>query len=314
MSKTVAITGSTGLVGKALVDSLLAKGCTVRRITTGQLPTIKDDKQEYYKWDPSRGALDPNVFKGCDAVVHLAGENIASGSLESPFALLGAWTDAKKAKILSSRVEGTKLVVDTINNMQPSSRPKVLVSASAVGYYGYNSDKVFDENYGQGDGFLAQVVREWESEALKCSIRTVCTRLGVVLSPDGGIVSKLKPIFKLAAGGNLGNGNQGFSFVSVEDTVNAIQFAIENRSVAGPINVCSPQPVTNAEFTQAMGKAVNRPAIIPVPEFVGNIVFGEMGREVLFGGQKAVPNKLTSAGFKFQDVDISSTLDRLLNK
>ena len=313
--EVVAVTGATGLVGTQLVKSLEAKGATVRRITTGAVPT--NSPSNYYKWDPTAGALDSSAFAGCDAVVHLAGENIASGSFEpfeTPFSLIGAWTKAKKEKIAGSRVDGTRLVVDTINQTPAASRPKVLVCASAVGFYGFdNNQRVYTEEFRQGGGFLAQVVRDWESEALKASCRTVCARFGVVLSTKGGVVGKLAPLFKLAAGGNLGSGEQGFSWVSVDDAVAAIEFALEKNSVTGPINVVAPQPSTNADFTRALGAAVQRPAIVPVPQFVGDVVFGEMGREVLFGGQKAAPAKLTAAGFKFSDVDLGATLKRLLS-
>lgn len=312
-TKVVAVTGSTGLVGSQLVKRLEAKGATVRRITTGAVPA---GNSNYIKWDPRAGALDAAAFSGCDAVVHLAGENIASGSFEpfeTPFSLLGAWTKAKKEKIAGSRVDGTRLVVDTINKIPASTRPRVLVCASAVGFYGFdNSERVYTEEFLQGEGFLAQVVRDWESEALKASCRTVCARFGVVLSTQGGVVAKLAPLFKLAAGGNLGTGQQGFSWVSVDDAVRAIEFALERNSVTGPVNVVAPQPSTNADFTRALGAAVQRPAIVPVPQFVGDVVFGEMGREVLFGGQKAAPAKLTAAGFKFSDVDLGATLKRLL--
>lgn len=294
--KEVAVTGSTGLVGSALCSRLRERGIGVRPVSTRS------------------GALDPSAFEGCDAVVHLSGENIASGSLESPFAFLGAWTEGKKAKILGSRVDGTASVVSAINAMK--KKPSVLVCASAVGLYGFegNEDKVFTEGDAQGGGFLAQVVSAWEAEAAKSKIRTVSCRFGVVLSPRAGVVAKLLPIFKLAAGGNLGSGKQGFSFVSIDDAVRAIEFSLENGSVKGPVNVCSPEPVTNTDFTQALGKAVNRPAIFPVPQFVGDVIFGQFGREVLFGGQRCTPKRLTALGFKFEDVFIDSTLNRLINE
>jgi len=313
--KTVAVTGSTGLVGKALCQRLSEQGVTVRRFTTGQLPPAASvgTKEEWYKWDSTRGVIDPNAFANCDCVIHLAGENIASGSFESPLAVLGSWTENKKAKILNSRVDGTRLVVETINKMAINSRPKVLVTASAVGYYGYtNNERIFNEEFGQGDGFLAQVVRSWEAEAVKCKTRTAFARFGVVLSKDGGVVSKLLPLFRLAAGGCLGSGKQGFSWVTLDDAVSALVFAAENSELKGPFNVCSPQPCTNEKFTQALAKAVKRPAIVPLPEFAARFLFGEFGEEVLLGGQKAVPTKLTSANFKFKNEDIEQALESIL--
>jgi len=311
--KTIAVTGSTGLVGNALCHRLSDQGVTVRRFTTGQLPPAASvgAKEEWYKWDNKRGVIDPNAFVNCDAVIHLAGENIASGSFESPLAVIGSWTENKKAKILNSRVDGTRLVVDTINKM--AVPPKVLVTASAVGYYGYtNNDRIFTEEFGQGDGFLAQVVRSWEAEAVKCRARTACARFGVVLSKDGGVVSKLLPLFRLAAGGCLGSGKQGFSWVTLDDAVSALVFAAENSALKGPFNVCSPQPCTNEKFTQALARAVKRPAIIPLPEFAARFLFGEFGEEVLLGGQKAVPVKLTSANFKFKNEDIEQALESIV--
>ena len=320
--RTIAVTGSTGLVGSALCERLSRQpGTTLRRLTTGRLPNAASTapNEEWYRWDPRSGALDPNVFKGCDAVVHLAGENIASGSWESPFALLGSWTAAKKTKILQSRVEGTRLVVDTINGM--TAAPRVLLTASAVGYYGFsNNARVFTEEFGQGDGFLAGVVREWESEALRCTnpaTRTVCARLGVVLSEKGGVVAKLLPLFRLAAGGNLGSGKQGFSWVTLDDAVSALEFlllaaaAAEGGGLTGPVNVCAPGACTNADFTRALAAAVNRPAIVPLPAVVGNAIFGEFGQEVLFGGQKAIPARLAKAGFKFAQPEIGAALESL---
>lgn len=318
LPKTVAITGSTGLVGSALTERLLAKGHSVRRLTTGKVPKETKGRlnEVWYKWDPSRGSLDASAFAGCDAVVHLAGENIASGSWDNPpFSLLGAWSELKKGRIMSSRVQGTRCVVDTLNKMDRP--PRVLVSASAVGYYGFSkvsSTRTFSEEFGQGDGFLAEVAREWEREALKCRVRTVCARFGVVLSAKGGVLGKLLPLFKLAAGGNLGSGQQGFSWVSIDDAVSAIEFAIDNNSLRGPVNVCSPEPADNAAFTRALAKAVNRPAIVPLPEFVGSFLFGQFGDEVLFGGQKAKPAKLLSAGFKFDQPELESSISKQLEK
>merc|ERR1719231_277859 len=251
------------------------------------------------------------ILEGVDAVIHLAGENVASGDFSLPFGPLGRWSAEKKKKIMDSRVKGTKLIVDTVKNLK--RKPKLMISASAVGIYGFNdNDTIFtDDAKVRGAGFLADVVEAWEEEALKAQsqagIRTVCMRLAPVLSKKAGILGKLLPIFSLGGGGIIGNGNQGFSWVTDEDVLRTIEFLLfdkKSRALKGPINVCSPNPLTNAEFTEAMGKALARPVILPLPEFAVNLLFGEMGQEMLLGGQKVVPSKLSNAGFVYNDIDI----------
>ena len=198
-----------------------------------------------------------NAFEGVDAVVHLAGENIASGSLEGPFNVLGRWSDGKKQKILNSRVQGTKLIVDTL--LQLKKKPKVFVSSSATGIYGFtDSNTEFTESSESGSGFLSEVCVGWEAEALRYSKagRTVCVRNGVVLSKKGGLLSKLAPLFNVGGGGTIGSGDQGLSWISIDDAVSGIEFAINNSKLTGPVNLCAPSPVSNKEFTAALGRYV----------------------------------------------------------
>jgi uncharacterized protein len=310
--KKVAVTGATGLVGTELVKSLESKGYDVIRITTG-----KPSRSSDIAWNPSTGTISDEgkaSLEGLDSLVHLAGENVASGDglLGS---ITGRWSPQKMDLILNSRVDSTKLLVDTFKGLK--SKPKSFVSASAVGYYGYtNSEVIFDESSKvQGAGFLAEVSRQWENEALqaaKLGVRTAALRFSVILSPKGGVLGKLYPLFFLGGGGDLGSGKQGFSWVTIDDVVRAIEFSIAEPSISGPVNVCSPNPVTNADFTKALGAALNRPTIIPLPEFVAKTVFGQMGEEMLLGGQKVVPTKLQKAGFKFLDEDIFQAIARLV--
>merc|ERR1719329_346892 len=303
----IAVTGSTGLVGTALCSLLEDKyDAKIIKLVRNKARANNDD---CIYWDPSSGVIeDSNALSGVDAVVHLAGENVASG--DGPLAFLGIWSDSKKQKIMNSRVDGTKLIVDTIKSLP--KKPKVLISASGIGYYGYTDPtSLFDESSGQGEGFLAEVVDQWETEALRSPTRTVCLRLAPVFSGKAGILAKLIPLFNLFAGGVIGSGNQAFSWVTLNDTVRAIEYILFNSkgsSLKGPINVCSPNPATNADFTSAMGAALGRPTIFPLPEFVAGNVFGQMGQEMLLGGQKAVPKKLVGAGFTFEDTDLTGAI------
>eukprot|EP00960_Hanusia_phi_P064720 765885-Hanusia_phi.AAC.3 len=232
-----------------------------------------------------------------DAVVHLAGENVATGT--GPLGWLGiqAWSEAKKAEIIRSRQEGTESVVQAINGCPAGQRPKTLVCASGVGFYGYTTeDAVVDESSPMGTGFLAtEVCPTWEAAASKASCRVVISRLAPVLSSEGGALGKLLPIFNLGGGGIVGSGKQYFSWVSLRDCVKGIRFMIDTPSLSGPVNLCAPQPVTNSDFTSALGKALQRPTFLPFPDFAVRLLFGQMGEEMLLGGQRAMPSKLLVA-------------------
>jgi len=256
--KRVAISGSSGLVGSTLRKKLEEQNIVVLPITRKPLNT--NTNQDYILWDIQQGTIESNKLEGIDAVVHLAGEGVASG--QGPLAILGRWDGTKKQDIFNSRVSGTKLLVSALGKLK--SKPKVFISASAVGYYPYkeDNDSVYEEGSRKGDGFLANVCESWEREALQAQtshgIRTVITRFGVILSKEGGLLKKLLPLFNLGGGAVIGSGSQGFSAVSLSDTVNAIDFILKNyaskKELSGPVNVCAPEPSTNAEFTAAFGR------------------------------------------------------------
>eukprot|EP01041_Mallomonas_annulata_P001003 gene1003-1971_t len=305
VEKVVAISGATGLVGPSLTAALESRGYKVIPITTKKNSRLPNA----IEWNPTQGVFDASGLEGVEAVINLAGENIASG--EGPLAILGRWSDSKKSKILSSRVDSTRLLVEGISKLK--RKPKVFISASGIGAYGYNDfDTVFDEtNNKPGSGFLAEVCRAWEGEANKAKnagVRVVCARFAAVLTPKGGVVGKLLPLFLIGGGGNLGSGKQPFSWVSLQDLTRALIFLLETPSISGPVNICAPDSntATNEQFTQAFGRAINRPTIVPLPEFVAKPLFGQFGEELLLGGQKSVPKKLLGARFQFLDADITN--------
>lgn len=307
--KRVAISGSTGLIGSALVNKLISQNIQVIRISTSKVVGNND-----IMWNPENGEFkgDLQVLEGLDAVINLSGENIGSG--DGPFAFLGRWSESKKDKILSSRKASNKLFIDSFKYLK--NKPKTFLSASAVGFYGYTDfENLYDEKSSKGTGFAADVCAETENEVFKAKqlgIRTCALRFAVVLSPKGGIIAKLLVPFSLAAGGIIGSGNQGFSWVTLNDAIRAILYILENPSIDGPVNIASPEPVTNAIFTDSFGKALKRPTIVPLPTFVASTLFGQMGEELILGGQKCVPSKLLKAGFKFEDAEIYDAMKSVL--
>ena len=248
----VLVSGSSGLVGSALVAALNADGHRVKRLVRAAVRDAEDE----VGWDPAGGVLDPAGLEGLDAVVHLAGENIASGR----------WTTAKKARIRDSRVKGTELLCQTLARLDRP--PKTLVSTSAVGYYGDRGDEVLTEDSPPGHGFLAEVCEAWEAAtepAAAKGIRVVRLRIGVVLSPRGGALAKMLPAFKMGLGGRIGNGRQYMSWITLDDLVGVIRFALTNNELSGPVNAVSPNPVTNLEFTKTLGRVLHRPTVLPLP-------------------------------------------------
>lgn len=295
----IAITGASGLIGKSLVNLLSGQGHEVFKLTRH-----KSSDAHEIQWDPNSGTLDPNALEGMDAVVHLAGESVGQ-----------VWTKEIKQRIRESREKGTTLIARTIANLQ--KKPAVFISASAIGYYGDRGDEPLNESSSVGRGFLAEVVKDWETATAAASsagIRTVNMRFGVVLSPEGGALKQMLPPFQMGAGGNLGHGRQYFSWISLTDAVNAIRFAIETPSLQGPVNVVSPNPVTNAEFTRALGKVLSRPTIFPVPAMAARMIFGEMADEMLLGGARIFPQKLQQAGYPYQFPTIEAALRHELGK
>ena len=302
----VLVSGSTGFVGSALVYSLKRKGHEVIRLVRRRSEEVEESQ---VLWTPRTGKLNPADLVGIDAVVHLAGENIAGGP----------WTAERKERILQSRVQGTRLLANTLASME--NPPGTLICASAVGYYGNRYDERLTEVTGNGKGFLAQVCREWEAATQPAEakgIRVVNTRFGLILHPEGGLLKAITWPFKLGIAGVLGNGRQYLSWVAREDVLNAIEFILTHENLRGPINVTSPQPITNAEFTDAMRKNLI-PPFLPMhywtpsaPAFVLKMIFGQMAQELMLSSTRAYPVRLEEAGFSFQFKEIHSTLKSLL--
>lgn len=295
----IVMTGSSGLVGTALKDYLEQKGHTVIPLVHGRRRVDED----CFTWDPENGVLDVRVLEGCDAVIHLAGENIANGR----------WSDAKKDKIRMSRIQSTRLIAETIR--QASHAPKVLLNASAIGYYGSQTKSRVNENSSVGEGFLAGVCRDWEAATVPAqtpSTRVVFVRTGVVLSPSGGMLKKVLGPFKIGLGGILGNGKQMMSWIALEDLVRIFDYCLMHEFLNGPVNAVSPYPVTNVEFTKALGSILHRPTIFPVPSFVLRFIFGDMADELLLSSSDVFPKKLVDSGFSFKLPNLEQALKEML--
>jgi len=287
----VAITGASGFVGRALTAALKDAGHTPVAVSRGDGADLR--------WSTEDGFDPPDALSGIDAVVHLAGENIAGGR----------WNDERKERIRSSRVQGTRRVVEALRAADP--RPEVLVSMSAVGYYGARGSAELDETSAPGDGFLADVSQAWEAEALSAEsidgLRVVRLRLGTVLG-DGGALSKMLPAFKMGVGGRLGDGDQYMSWIHIDDVVRGIVHVLEHDDCRGVYNLTAPEPATNAAFTHALGNALHRPTVIPVPKFALKVAFGEMAEHLLLTGQRVLPKRLLEAGFTFEHPDLQAAL------
>ena len=304
----VLVTGASGLVGRALLASLrtpsAANGFRPQVLTL--VRRAPRDASEVW-WQPTEGQIDLRALEGLDAVVHLAGENIGSG--EGPLAALGRWSDRKKHAIVESRRRGTLLLARSLAALK--RKPRVLVSASGVGFYGDGGEAALTEASPKGRGFLADVADVWEAStapAEEAGVRVARLRFGVVLSRSGGVVEKLYWPFFLGGGGPVGSGRQWVSWVALPDAVRAIQFALAHESVRGAVNACAPQPARNADFMGALARAMGRPALVPLPEAAVRLVFGEMGEETLLASTRALPAKLLDAGFNFDFPDVASAM------
>jgi len=296
----VAVTGSTGLIGSALVPTLRAEGHRVVRLVRSRVEAGSGD----VLWDPAKEEVDAAGLEGLDAVVHLAGENVGK-----------PWSAAQKVRIRESREKGTRTLARALARLKQP--PKVLVSASATGYYGDRGDEVLDESAGNGTGFLAEVCRVWEAEAQPArdaGIRVVHPRIAVVLSREGGALEKMLLPFRLGVGGKVGSGKQWMSWVELDDVVEAIRFALRREEVEGPVNLTAPNPVTNEEFTRTLGRVLGRPTLLPVPGFALKLALGEMAEETVLASQRAVPDRLTKAGFRFRYPEIEGALRAVLGK
>lgn len=289
---TVAIAGSSGLIGSALVAALRTADHRVLRIVR-RAAAGRDE----VTWDPDSGDFDPTVLDGVDAVVNLCGVGVGDKR----------WSGAFKQSLRDSRIDPTEVISAAV----AEAGVPVLVNASAVGYYGDTRDRIVDESSPAGKGFLAQLCVDWEAATLpaqESGTRVVLARTGLVLSPGGGVLGRLRPLFALGLGGRLGGGRQYMPWISLEDQVRALLFAINDGRLSGPVNFTGPAPVTNAEFTAALGRALGRPAPWPVPGFALKTLIGEFAEEGLLGGQRAIPAALERAGFSFHHNTIGEAL------
>jgi uncharacterized protein (TIGR01777 family) len=297
----ILVSGSSGLVGSALLPFLAREGDTVTRLVR----SAPAAGEKAIPWDPEKGQLSAAALEGFDAVVHLAGENIASGR----------WTAARKARIRDSRVKGTGLLGETLARLERP--PRVLVSASGVGYYGSRGDEVLTEESSLGTGFLAEVCRDWEGATAPVAqrgIRVAIVRFGVIFSAHGGALPKMLMPFRLGAGGRVGDGRQYLSWVTLDDVIGAIHHALTTEALQGPVNVVAPQPVTNAEFTKTAGRVLRRPTLFPLPAFAARLMFGEMADELLLASQRARPVRLLDTHYAFRFPDLEGALGHLLGK
>ncbi|MBP3041727.1 TIGR01777 family oxidoreductase [Bacillaceae bacterium Marseille-Q3522] len=296
----IAITGASGLVGrqlkKAWQDSSYEVFSLVRRKETNQ--------REIY-WNPDTQEIEKDKLEGIDVVIHLAGKNISSGR----------WTKKQKHRILESRKKGTRLIANTIAHLQ--QQPKVFLSASAVGFYGNHPfATVLTEKSSQANDFLAEVCSVWEKETIvaeAAGIRVIHLRFGVILSKDGGALQKMLLPFQLGLGGKIASGKQAMSWISINEIPRILQFLIQQEQISGAVNVVSPNPVNNQQFTKILGKVLHRPTFIPLPGFALKLLFGEMAQFLLIEGNKVLPEKLLEHGYSFRDAELEQTLSDLLN-
>ena len=298
----VAITGSSGLIGSALAQRLEREGHAVVRVVRGAPSRAKDERPGEVAWDPARGVIDAEGLEGVDAVVNLAGENVGQ-----------RWSPAVKERIRRSRVDGTRLLAGALASLRRP--PEVLVNASGIGYYGDRGDEILTETSTPGTDFLARVVAEWEAAtapAADAGIRVAIARSGVALTPRGGMLERLLPVFQMGAGGKLGSGRQWTSWIAIDDLVDAMLFLIGTPALAGPVHLVAPEPVTNAELTRTLGAVLRRPTLMTVPKAMLQLVYGEMAEATLFASQRAVPTRLAAGGFEFRHSRLEDALRAVL--
>jgi uncharacterized protein (TIGR01777 family) len=297
----ILISGASGLVGTHLIPTLKAKNHEIFRLVR-KAPEAADE----IRWDSEKGFADDEHAKleNFDAVVHLAGDNVASEN----------WSEEKKRKIRDSRVTGTRVLVDALKTLK--NPPRILVSASAIGFYGNREDEILTEDSAKGVGFLAEVCDAWEMESEKAEefgARVVMPRIGVVLAKDGGALEKMLTPFKFGVGGRVGSGKQWMSWIALEDLLQIVHFALENEKLRGVVNATAPNPVTNEEFTKTFGRVLHRPAILPVPEFAIKLMFGEMGETLLLQGARVLPERLLENGFDFKFTNLEKAMKSVLD-
>ena len=290
----ILVTGASGLVASHLMPTLKAKGHEIYKLSRSEAKNADE-----IQWDAYEGFApsEQSKLEGFDAVIHLAGDNVADGN----------WSEAKKRSIRDSRVKGTRTLVDALKKCEKP--PKIFIAASATGFYGNRGDEILTEESAAGSGFLPEVCTEWENESIKAAdfgARVVMPRIGVVLTKDGGALEKMLTPFKFGVGGTVGSGEQFMSWIALDDLIRIIHFALENENLNGAVNAVAPNPVTNKEFTDTLGRVLNRPTIIPVPAFGIKFLFGEMGETLLLQGARVVPEKLENAGFEFKFTELET--------
>lgn len=296
----ILVTGSSGLVGSALVPFLTTGGHQVVRLVRSE-----EKAENVVRWDPARGEIDAEALEGLDAAVHLAGENISSGR----------WNEDVKARIRDSRVRGTRLLAEALAARREP--PRVLVCASAIGFYGDRGAEIMTESSPSGTGFLADVCRDWEDASQPAAdkgIRVVRLRTGVVLSARGGALAKMLTPFRLGLGGVVGDGQQYMSWIAIDDVVGAIHHCLMNEALRGPVNAVSPQPATNRDFTKMLGVVLSRPTVLPLPAFAVRLAFGEMGEELLLSSTRVEPTELRSADYTYRFPELRGALQHLLGR
>lgn len=277
------IAGASGLVGQALSDFLKNKGYEVIALKRPQ------------DWDPEKGQINLELLEGSEVIINLAGESI-----------MGYWTEAKKERIRKSRVDATQVIVEAINKLK--NPPKLLLNASAIGYYGDSGEVIVNELSSPGSNFLSSVVKDWEIIASQATCRTVFLRFGVVLSKNGGALKLMLMPFKLGLGGTLGSGNQYMSYIMISDLVEAAYHIINQPEISGPVNIVASESITNREFTETLGKVLNRPTILPMPEFAVKTLLGDMGNELFLASERVDPSVLKKSGFKWKSQNLEEAL------
>jgi uncharacterized protein len=295
----VLVSGATGLIGSAIVSALREKEYRVRRLTRSG-----GSSEDAVAWDPSAGTIDTAGLEGIDAVVHLAGESV-----------MGRWTSAKKARIRNSRVQGTRLLSETIAGLP--GPPGVMVCASATGYYGDRGNELLREESDPGNNFLAGVCREWEAAAdpaRAAGVRVVHPRFGIVLSPEGGALGTTLPIFKLGGGGRIGSGRQYWPWIAVDDVVGATIHALDSESLSGAVNVTVPDPPTNEEYTKTLGYVLGRPTVFPLPAPAARLALGQVADELLLASQRVEPARLRESGYSYLYPELEGALRYLLER
>jgi len=296
----VLVTGSSGLLGSALVPFLTTGGHEVTRLVR-RPPRAGDE----HRWDPAEGTLDPSSLEGADAIVHLSGEGIADGR----------WTAERKARLRTSRIEPTRLLVSALSGLR--RRPRVLVAASAIGCYGDRGDAVLTEESDLATDFLGQLSRDWEAAAAPAAalgVRVVHLRFGIVLSPGGGALARMLPPFRLGVAGRIGSGRQYVSWIALDDALGAIHHALVTDTLAGPVNAVAPRAVTNEELTRTLGRVLRRPTIAPLPAFAARLAFGEMADPLLLASTRVAPERLLASGYRFRHPELEGALRHLLGR